>query len=312
MDQERINVAKNDTGTSLTTHSTTGIWRDPITVPENSPFEAAAFLESIHEGRSAFKGDWNFTWTRLSVTWKVDLIDEYANLIEMHVNRLLTTIHDNHWRSNPDTLVGYRIAVFRKTSGHTPSVTSGYAKTFIFYYILLNILFLYRTVVESVSSTGYSKLRVMFDVDKNNLNSNYGTMGLISPAPQVYGNSTPLQRRAEEQLIGDVCEPFWVQHKSEGSLWMEPDDVFTNESKRHISILDKRIFWEMSRAVMDHPELSAKCKSGIRNSRDLAAILKRPENRVLFIPEAPDLLPKDAASEIITFCFLKNFEAQEK
>ena len=152
----------------------------------------------------------------------------------------------------------------------------------------------------------------MFDVDKNYPSSNYSTLGLISPAPQVYGNSTPLQRRVEEPLIGDVCEPFWVQHKSEGSSWVEPDDVFTNESKRHISILDKRIFWEMSRAIMDHPELAAKCKSGIRNARDLAAILKRPENRVLWIAEAPDLLPKEAASEIITFCYLKTFESSQE
>lgn len=127
IDQEKTNVGnKTNTGSSLTSHSTVGIWREPITVPENSPFEAAAFLESLHEGRGAFKGDWNLTWTKLSVTWKVDdLIIEYANLIEMHINRLLSTIHDNHWRTNPDTLVGYRIAVFRKTSSPSPSITAG-------------------------------------------------------------------------------------------------------------------------------------------------------------------------------------------
>ena len=151
----------------------------------------------------------------------------------------------------------------------------------------------------------------MFDVDKNFPSSSYSTLGLISPAPQVYGNATPIQRRVEEPLIGDVCEPFWVQHKSEGSSWVEPDEVFANESKRHISILDKRIFWEMTRTIMDHPELAAKCKSGIRNERDLAEILKRQENKVLWIAEAPDLLPKEAASEIITFCCLKNSESEK-
>jgi hypothetical protein len=40
-------------------------WRDPIIMPEASPFEAAAFLESLHEGRALFKGEWNLTWARL-------------------------------------------------------------------------------------------------------------------------------------------------------------------------------------------------------------------------------------------------------
>jgi hypothetical protein len=34
-------------------------------VPESSPFEAAAYLESLHEGRALFRGDWNLCWARL-------------------------------------------------------------------------------------------------------------------------------------------------------------------------------------------------------------------------------------------------------
>lgn len=41
------------------------IWRQPLLIPETSPFEAAAFLESLHEGRSIFKGDWVYCWARL-------------------------------------------------------------------------------------------------------------------------------------------------------------------------------------------------------------------------------------------------------
>ena len=40
------------------------IWRDPVTIPEAFPFEAAAFLESLHEGRTLFQEEWNFTWCR--------------------------------------------------------------------------------------------------------------------------------------------------------------------------------------------------------------------------------------------------------
>jgi hypothetical protein len=41
------------------------LWRDPITVPEQTPFDAAAFLESLHEGRALFRGDWNYCWAKL-------------------------------------------------------------------------------------------------------------------------------------------------------------------------------------------------------------------------------------------------------
>jgi hypothetical protein len=41
------------------------MWRDPIVIPEASPFEAAAFLESLHEGRALFRGEWNICWARL-------------------------------------------------------------------------------------------------------------------------------------------------------------------------------------------------------------------------------------------------------
>jgi hypothetical protein len=41
------------------------IWRNPLVIPEISPFEAAAFLESLHEGRAVFKGEWVYCWARL-------------------------------------------------------------------------------------------------------------------------------------------------------------------------------------------------------------------------------------------------------
>lgn len=47
------------------------IWRHPLLIPETSPFEAAAFLESLHEGRSVFKGDWVYCWARLRYVFTV-------------------------------------------------------------------------------------------------------------------------------------------------------------------------------------------------------------------------------------------------
>jgi len=42
--------------------------RAPIELPEESPYEAAAFLESLHEGRAVYQGEWNSCWARLRYT----------------------------------------------------------------------------------------------------------------------------------------------------------------------------------------------------------------------------------------------------
>lgn len=55
---------QEDDRTSITREQNE-IWRAPLVIPESSPFEAAAFLESLHEGRSLFKGDWVYCWARL-------------------------------------------------------------------------------------------------------------------------------------------------------------------------------------------------------------------------------------------------------
>ena len=42
----------------------------------------------------------------------------------------------------------------------------------------------------------------------------------------------------------------------------------------------------------------------IRNGKDLAELMRRPEFRLLWTADAPDYLPKDAASELITAAYL--------
>lgn len=127
------------------------LWRDPIVIPEHNPYEAAAFLESLHEGRALFRGEWNYCWARLrykllcfmlfknegkiclhgvnlcSVAWIVeDLVSEYASQIEEHMNKVTTCIQAHHWRTNPAVLAGMRVAVFRKGSNPMPTVVNGY------------------------------------------------------------------------------------------------------------------------------------------------------------------------------------------
>jgi hypothetical protein len=89
--------------------------------------------------------------------------------------------------------------------------------------------------------------------------------------------------------------------------WCDPDEAFITEIKKHITISDKIIFWEMAKAIMELPKLSEHCDSVIRNSKDLAAILKRTEFKFLWSPDAPDLLPKDAASELVSAAYVVNY-----
>ena len=110
----------------------------------------------------------------------------------------------------------------------------------------------------------------------------------------------------EQQIVGDVTEPIWVQSAKEGSQWYEPDELFLLESKRFLSSTDKRIFWEMARALIELPEISLACKSGIKSPQDLAITLKRLEYRVLWMKDAPDYLPKEITSELIRAAYLSN------
>lgn len=73
---------------------------------------------------------------------------EYANQIENHTQRLLSIIQMNNWRTNPSILAGMKIAVLRKAPTPQPTIVIGLC-------------------VDATPSTGYSKIRVAFDVDKS-------------------------------------------------------------------------------------------------------------------------------------------------
>ena len=108
-------------------------------------------------------------------------------------------------------------------------------------------------------------------------------------------------------FIGEITEPFWVQNQitNDSYNWCEPDDIFLNEAKKIISITDKRIFWEMIKAIVELPQLSALCKNSvIKTPRDITNVLKRIENRYLWISDAPLCLPAQIAGELIAAAYV--------
>ena len=286
-------------------------WREPVTIPEVSPFEAAAFLESLHEGRTLFNEEWNFTWCRLSVHWLVEeLVVEFAYQIESHINRLISRVNATSWRTNCDVFAGMSIAVFHKKPSSTPTVLMG-------------------TAIESSGGNGslvpYSRLRVEFDANSSvtasgggcftgNINSNNNnsvnkkhreTVGTCTSTD--YGNhaddsdimsGAPTILSTANVHIGDVTEPFWVR-KSDVSSWMEPDEMSMVELKKVLTSSDKRLFWEMVRSILDLPVLASKLKCPIKNSKDLYHVMSKPENRILWTSGSCEYLPKDTACALV-------------
>ena len=74
------------------------------------------------------------------------------------------------------------------------------------------------------------------------------------------------------------------------------------EAKKLITLTDRRIFWEMVRAIIELPSLRAHLKPalGLKSARELSNLLKRTENRILWTIEASECLPKEIAMELIS------------
>ena len=302
-----------------------GLWRAPIEIQENTPFEAVSFLEKLHDSGNKVGTDWFFAWARLSVRWTVEeMLREYASQIDAHFQSLSHRIRQTHWRTSPETLVGMRIAVFRKASTCVPTVVTG-------------------TIVSPLQTTGYSKLRVAFDpmpegafqslaTAASTTGAGGGLSIALSPTPgglslqhlrqrtqsltnaslaQAQDSLSPIQPQPPQQpqqpqqpgpgkqIVADVCEPIWVRDEKEGGSWMEPDELYAC-TKPCVSVTDRRLWWEMCRAVVTLPPLAGCLQGHIKNSGDITAFLLRKENKVLWYPEAQlDFLPKDDALELI-------------
>jgi hypothetical protein len=290
----------------------------------------------LHESRSALKGEWSYSWARLSIEWLIeDLIVEYCFQIENHFFNVLNSIQTNHWRTNPQVLSGWKIAIFRKSTALNPSFMTGVA-------------------IDPIASTVHSRIRVAFDVAPGTspsggngagcgvtssgsltaLNtSQLGNSSFSAPkTPTSHANLIPTSSQANfaddlglqnvattptatlqvasslrdvsQPFVGDIAEPFWVLNtKKEGSYWVDPDEVFLQDSKKIIRASDKRVFWEMVRSLIELPRLNQSCKVGFKSVKDLSNLIKRPEFKILWTTEASEHLPKEVNSDLVTHSF---------
>lgn len=89
-------------------------------------------------------------------------------------------------------------------------------------------------------------------------------------------------------------------------MWYDPDELFITDIKKYVTTLDIRLFWEMARAIMELPKLSEHCHAIINNSMSLAALLKKMEYRFLFSEDSSNILPRDAAIDLVAAAYVVN------
>lgn len=126
--------------------------RSRIEICESSPFEAAALLECIHDSNVKGSIPWNSTFCRLryvlkyfsrlyaysvdnslylhflffSVEWAInDYVQSYADMIDSHVNKIISFVKYHNWRTNPGLLKGFECTVLLKDHLGTPKAITG-------------------------------------------------------------------------------------------------------------------------------------------------------------------------------------------
>ena len=88
------------------------------------------------------------------------------------------------------------------------------------------------------------------------------------------------------------------------SAWSEPDEISFSEAKKVVTQDDKKIFWEMTKTIIELPEISEYCNCSLRNASDLSSLLRRPEFKILWTADAADILPKHTASDLVTAAYM--------
>lgn len=132
------------------------------------------------------------------------------------------------------------------------------------------------------------------------------TNDIQTQSSTLYGeNKMPFTPRNNPLTYGpESNKEFNGTSSSAFSAWMEPDEVSLSEAKKVVTQDDKKIFWEMTKTIIELPEISEYCNCSLRNTSDLSSLLKRPEFKILWTAEAADILPKHTASDLVTAAYM--------
>jgi len=193
-----------------------------ISIRDVAPFECATFLESLHDGRNlTADAKWSFNWARLSVLWKIDdVVTDFAGIIDRHLESVLRRVENNCWRTNSDVLSGFRVAFFRRTSALLPTVLVG-------------------TILDGVSTTSNSSLRVVFDQNTPSSKSKMLPSGFSRPSPF----RTAPRRDAEQRLDQPVSSEWEEFGTTTSSCSDTADSTNLEQESVNIEIKEKDPIW---------------------------------------------------------------------
>ena len=138
--------------------------------------------------------------------------------------------------------------------------------------------------------------------------------------PRTPGVSPPTHRTHHDSAVEgapltDVCDVRRSDNKDCSALqgygtWSDPDEQSTAEIKKHITATDKRIFWEMTKAIVELPEITEFCSMSIKTSKDLAILLRKTEYKVLWTSEGADIIPKQTAADLVRAAYVTDADSR--
>jgi hypothetical protein len=75
---------------------------------------------------SVFRGKAYVSISLCSVEWAInDYVQSYSDMIDSHINKIISFVKCNNWRTNPSLLKGFECTVLLKDHLGTPKVITG-------------------------------------------------------------------------------------------------------------------------------------------------------------------------------------------
>lgn len=142
--------------------------------------------------------------------------------------------------------------------------------------------------------------------------------------PRTHGVSTPIPTTThrthydsalEGAPLTDACDIKRSDSKECNAFqgygtWSDPDEQSMAEMKKYVTAIDKRMFWEMTKAIIELPEITEFCSMSVKTSKDLAILLRKTEYKVLWTSEGADIIPKQTAADLVRAAYVSDADSR--
>jgi hypothetical protein len=242
-------------------------------------------------------------------------MDEFAQQMDEHIDTILRLFSDHHWRLNSSILVSARIAALVPAPSLTPRLLLGCITEGCKTYARVRVRLdndaspeVEPPPVEPVLRGDHDAMSTPLSPYLNMSSTHLRVKGCWSEVNQTSDGGLLLMspvvrlRPQSNHHVHDIGLPFWVQDPQDNS-WRDPDEHFLSHCQSLLTPRDKGKFWEMISAITDLRELHGRLRTSLKDSQSLGGLLKRPEYRLLWIPNAINSLSKDVSNELINAAY---------